>query len=213
MKHTFKNAHITYDPKRVLVLMDLDDVLVDWKGEAAKLYRRCHDLEETGVCDNKTIDWMLSKDLSELIESYGPGYGVDWWATLPLTPWAEDLENLMQELYEEQVIQGVVLCTNPGQHTGAYEGKRRWMEEHGYNPCWQMMTKHKWLCAWKNTVLVDDMHQNVHAFEEAGGEYFLWPKKAEWEKDLTDEGEDRYCPLLKGLILRTYTRLHDMRLT
>lgn len=212
MKHTYKYVEVKYDPKQVTVLLDLDDILVDWKGEAAKLYRRMNGLEETGVCDNKTIDWYLAKNLSDLIEDQG----AEWWATLPPTPWAEALENLMQELFTEHLIQGVVLCTSPGAYTGAYEGKRRWMEEHGYHPSWQIMTKHKWLCAQKNTVLVDDRHENIDAFIKAGGEYFWWPEKAQWEEDLAEDGADACCPILRGLITRLHNRINEpasMRLT
>lgn len=137
-----------------IVLFDVDDVIVDWRGAAHALIGP--DAKE--ICDAFQADRPHSGevDLWHLIKQQ-PRF----WFDLPMNPWAHELIKFVEN-------QGVdwYFCTahSRNDHRSASQ-KIEWAYANGWDAHEKMViTKQKWLCATPNNILVDDKDSNCEEF-------------------------------------------------
>lgn len=157
------------------ICLDLDDVLVDFEGGVEKLMlgSKIEDVEEQKQFWNViSFDEETRGRMWEFINKGGP----DWWANLEKLPWANDLLSAAKSACDE-----VVILTSPGATEGAAiaaQGKVRWsIKEFGSNVL--CMTSKKYICANKNTLLIDDLKKFIGPWEDSGGIAFKLRKR--WE--------------------------------
>lgn len=137
-----------------IVLFDVDDVIVDWRGAAHALIGP----NAKEICDafQRNEPHPGEVDMWELIRAQPT-----FWLDLPMNPWALD----MIKFVEEQGVEWY-FCTahSKNDHRSATQ-KLEWCHRHGWCPHEKMViTKQKWLCAAPNKILVDDKDSNCEEF-------------------------------------------------
>lgn len=160
-----------------IVYLDLDDVLVDWKGSAIGLYWETKGLK-MGTSDpmdtsETHIERMFDDGLEDMINRQGP----EWWENLPPMPYHRSMLELLYDLSRDFRIKDWRIVTNPHRFLHSYEGKRRWMKRWGMEPHHHVMTSAKHLLAKPNTILIDDLLSNCQNFSKAGGHAYLYPDR------------------------------------
>ena len=191
-----------------IVLFDVDDVIVDWRGTALSLIGP----QAQEICDafQRNEHHPGEVDLWELIRAQPT-----FWLDLPMNPWARDLIKFVEGLGIEWFF-----CTahSKNDHRSATQ-KLEWCEKHGWCPHEKMViTKQKWLCAAPDTILIDDKDSNVREFiwggrfdqkpVRAGGHAIVMPQPWNAAKDFVDSRQEfveagimHYSTLIKGIPL------------
>ena len=169
------------------ILLDLDGVLIDFVQRA---------LEQHGV-KMKDLDWpaglyCLTKVLGisdeefwRMLDSH------DYWSSLPWTEEGREIVALAEKAVGKK---NVYLCTSPTLSPFSGSGKMAWIyrELKGYQRKF-LIGAPKYLCADKETILIDDAEHNINKFVEHGGHAFLFPRH--WNK--RHEDQDRGLDMLK----------------
>lgn len=137
-------------------LLDLDGVVADFALAASKLH---------GLPYPPT-EWNWYEPMSEA-EFYAP-FDEDFWATLPETPEAHAVVDLMRERFGNRLA----FLTSPAPTRGCREGKERWAARFDLDVI-PYRKKYHLASPWH--VLVDDAPHNVEAFRMFG-DAFLWPQ-------------------------------------
>jgi len=104
--------------------------------------------------------------------------GVDFWAELEKFPWADELINFAESIFQDNII----VCTSagtPGTHffNNAAIGKGYWFGK--YYPKYAknlVLCNKKHLLAAPNKILVDDIEDNTTPFSAAGGKSIVFPQ-------------------------------------
>jgi 5' nucleotidase, deoxy (Pyrimidine), cytosolic type C protein (NT5C) len=161
------------------ILLDIDEVLVDFIGPACELWNSTREAAEAhwlaGVWD---MIPPLSKALG-LTESMPPE--VFWtafrnhssfWPTLPLLPWFHELLAAVSLIDPEyHLISAPTLCHS------SYTGKVLWIKKlFGEKFDRFALTPHKELFARPDIVLIDDRDSNVEKFRAKGGFAIVFPR-------------------------------------
>lgn len=160
--------------KKITIFMDLDGVLSNW------LQAACD------VCDIDLDDDRIRKDIKDndgQLDNYVEegnlwdnieNAGVDFWSKMELFSWSKKLYKEVEKVADEFAI-----LSSPGKFPAvaapACHGKALWLEEHFNNKEQYLFGYKKFLCANKDTILIDDSQRKIEPFKEAGGYGFLWP--------------------------------------
>lgn len=159
------------------IFLDLDGVLVNWSGGLCNLLGidpYCKEAQEILSSDKPIEGWKFgSKDD---VENAVLSAGYDFWINLETLPWAERLIQLCAKYGE------VYFLTSPHIfHAGAH-AKFDYIYDN-FNSTNIAITKHKYLCAKPNHILIDDYIKNLDEWEKESGTGFKWPCQWQLRKD------------------------------
>jgi len=164
--------------KKINVFLDMDGCISNWLQAACDL---CDiDLNDEEIRQKiKKRDGFLDGHVDEkTLWKNIKNEGVDFWANLELFPWSKKLYNTLEKLADEFAI-----LSSPGKYpeiaASACDGKVIWLDKHFNNKERYIFGYKKYLCASKNTILVDDSRNKIGPFIEAGGHGFRWPNPLE----------------------------------
>jgi 5'(3')-deoxyribonucleotidase len=161
------------------ILLDLDDVLVDFVDGACRVFNTTR----FRLCSNwEPGNWdmipALSKTVNEVIT---PDYfwerihhlGSEFWFHLDNHTWMQRLVNVVEKLDPNWHLVTAPAFTG---HISSYQGKCEWIkEEFGHSFDRFAITPHKHLFARHDSVLVDDRETTVNKFRELGSNAILFP--------------------------------------
>ncbi len=166
----------------MLVCFDMDEVLTDFIGAAAKLHEITREeLEEVRVPG----EWSIEKPIGTIKNDptfdtndfWNPIHeaGEDFWYYLNKLPWFDDVKRLMEDCHLAGGDFRIV--TSPSKHPSSYSGKVRWLKtKFGMGFDKFHITPHKEdLATYTSTVLIDDREENIYKFTKAGGQGILFP--------------------------------------
>jgi 5'(3')-deoxyribonucleotidase len=147
------------------ICLDMDGVLVDFVGGAATLIG--YDPSVVNTWDYYPLIGKTENEFWRAIDAAGS----DFWATLPIYPWALDL-------YREcKAIAPTIFLTSPSQCPSSMHGKLRWMQDNfGRQFRDYLVGPKKEFCATPDTILIDDSDANCKKFQAAGGRPILFPR-------------------------------------
>lgn len=154
-----------------MIYLDLDGVVVDWSGGVCKLLnidKTDPECQKILRSDNWLQGWKFgtNEDIDRLVGAAGYSF----WYNLELLPWAHDLYNLLSE------YSNVIFLTSPGKfHAGAH-AKLDYIWDHFGNRDY-ILTKHKYVCASVDSILIDDMQKNMDEWRAHGGICWHWPNQ------------------------------------
>jgi 5'(3')-deoxyribonucleotidase len=161
------------------ILLDMDDVLVDFSGAAARLWgetkARLEEFWEPGHWDMRpALSAALGLDhVMSMNDFWYPlNNNAQFWEGLEWTPWAKELIELTEKLTTDWWV-----VTAPSMCESSYVGKLRWLRRHfggGFRRYIPIVDKD--LLANPTTCLVDDRDSNIKAFNEAKGKGVLLPR-------------------------------------
>jgi len=160
------------------ILLDMDGVLVDFVGGAAKAHGWTHDqLVQVWPPGQYEIAEPMGLTLDEFWQPINET-GEQFWLQLEPLPWIHDILHLLVTI---ETVTGVdwYIATTPSHHSSSYSGKVKWLQEFfGQDFDRFILTGHKHLLAGNGqTVLIDDNRSNVDKFVRAGGEALLFPAR------------------------------------
>lgn len=145
--------------------LDVDGVLHDWTGQAAKLFGVDRAIFVTHE-GHKHLGISKAK-MWDTINDAGPSF---WQGEL--LPWANELYGFCQSLGE------VYLLTSPSADDSSFIGKRKWIRKHfgqqGLSKT--LIASCKEACAYDGSVLIDDYDTNYEKFKAGGGRAILFPQ-------------------------------------
>lgn len=159
------------------IFLDMDDVLVDFKGGWCNFNGRKRDCPET---QEHWRVWSAGGDTSRFSQEFffnGIDGNEDFWTGLEPLPWMEDLVSLV-----DQVSPDWHVITSPGPCDTTYSGKVKWLKRYFGNFFDRFcITPHKYLFAQPGTLLIDDRESNVRGFithegKLTGGQALVFPR-------------------------------------
>lgn len=155
-----------------MILMDMDGVMVDFVGGAARLFDRdVEELMESWPAGQFDICPVLGVSATQFWSRIDRA-GEEWWAYLEDYPWTRDLIEMMS-VHDG----GFVISTSPSRSCHSSSGKVRWLQSRfGGSFRGYMLGEHKHLMAKPGAILVDDNEVSVLKFREHGGEAVLFPQ-------------------------------------
>jgi 5'(3')-deoxyribonucleotidase len=151
--------------------VDLDGVLFDWVGSAAKILNV--DLTNPVTRDffkNNTNAMDLHVGKGRMWKGID-AHGEDFWANLELFPWAVNLWKYCVNYFGKD---NLYICTAPSDNPACAAGKVRAIKKH-FNTKHFVITPRKAACASPRSFLIDDTEKQIQRFTDAGGTAFLWP--------------------------------------
>lgn len=154
-------------------LLDMDGVIADFNGGAAKLFDRSP--ETTYVWGFHKKNWRLSdKEFWDTIDANSPNF----WKFLPTYPWTFDMVQMMDAHFGR----GWLICSTPGGNVvKCKKGKRQWLTRLNIrSPIPVLFTDEKERYATLDSILIDDKPKTIDVFNAAGGRGILFP--APWNK-------------------------------
>jgi len=166
------------------IYLDLDGVVADFHSGWCDLW----EIDRSNV--DKITSWHLGLQAAAEVRL---GYtmsmdqvwmtledaGAEWWANLPLLPWANDLVELCQ------THAPVVFMTSPAlspsrsatrTNTSCLTGKIMWMEKHFPEITRWAITPVKHHMSHPGALLIDDSTHGCDVFQKHGGEVYLFPR-------------------------------------
>lgn len=172
----------------IRIILDLDEVLLDWCGPACKaFYAKLDDVQGYWTPGM----WGIVKPLDDYLTSRGmcrpDGKPLDdeklwakirevpnFWESLPRLPWATQLIKMVDRVAVSWLI---VTQGQPYHDPRSYGGKvyslQSWL---GRTFDRFAITCHKYEYARSDTILIDDNQDNCKAFVEHGGQAILFPR-------------------------------------
>lgn len=177
------------------ILLDLDEVLADFVGPAAKLWGLTREqllphwtegvwdmvppmIEALKVSKEKTlIPYLNQGKFWDMLDSE------DLWANLPRTQWFNPLLKLVDNLTLDWHI-----ITSPIHATSCYVGKVKWIKRYfGLDFNRFAITPHKEIFAGPDVILIDDRDSTIEKFNKYGGKGIVFPahhnSRHEWKED------------------------------
>lgn len=158
--------------------LDVDGVVADLCGALAVRFKRPVSTWPRG-------DYDLSRILG--FESHGALWndlGHEFWAMLPLTPWARDLVSLVDAEFGCHRV--VFVTVSELLDPGCASGKAVWLREHFPGRAW-FIGPNKAVLARPGALLIDDADVNVAAWQDRDGPAILLP--ARWNARHKGEGD------------------------
>jgi len=154
------------------ILVDLDDVLVDFVGAAVKLHKRSMaELNEKRIPGTWDISKPLGLSPTEFWYPINHVAGSSFWSNLEKLPWYNELLEAVKAKTNDWYI-----VTTPSLHLSSYAGKLAWfVSTFGSSFNQYVLTQHKHLLANEQTILIDDSDRNIKKFCDAGGIGLLFP--------------------------------------
>lgn len=155
----------------VTILLDMDEVLVDFVSAAIALHGQDR---ETVYARWKPGKWSMTEPLQLTPDQFWEPIhraGADFWVNLEPKPWIEELIKIV-----EQYTRNWHVVTSPSRCPTCYDGKVRWLKNY-FGPGFDRfaITPHKHLFAKPNTILIDDRGENCRKFEAYGGDAIIFP--------------------------------------
>jgi len=155
------------------IILDMDEVLVDFVGGVAKLYdttrEAVREKQTPGVWDIAHTFDVSAPTLYRNVYKVGLGF----WLKLEPLPWIDELIELVEQFDPDWQI-----ATSPNRAADSYFGKACWLKNYfGTDFDRFVITPHKHLFAKEGTVLIDDKEENVQKFKAAGGRGIVFPTK------------------------------------
>lgn len=155
----------------------MDGVLSDWVGETCKIFGKiASDYDNKWIQGNPQIEKTLGISTSSLWDAIN-SRGSLFWENLPELPWA-------RELYSECCKRAeTFFLTSPSHDPPSLDGKLRWICKFTGDTKFRnyLIGSPKFLCASKNTVLIDDTDIKIEDFRKNGGSGVLFPQP--WNKN------------------------------
>ncbi len=96
-----------------------------------------------------------------------------FWENIQPYPWANELVQMCESLAP------VHFCSAPAKHHSCASAKIKWLRNHGLMGLHDdnyLLTRHKWMAAGPNRVLIDDGEHNVEDFVKYGGNAITFPQ-------------------------------------
>lgn len=157
------------------ILLDMDGVLADLVPAVLKAYdvpyqyrewpSDCHGLY--AVCKK------LKETFNVPMDEFWTNLSADFWWLLPKT---EYCDQIVQKAVDLAGLYNVHFCTYAVTPQSA-EGKMRWIESNYPGMADRLiLTKHKWVLAKPDYILVDDRCQSCREFRQHGGEAVIVPR-------------------------------------
>ncbi len=149
------------------ILIDMDEVLVDFIGGAAKALGLSR---EAVMNERKVNEWSITRALRVLLDEPEfnddkmwdviNGVGVGFWEELEPLPWIHDVLEVVQSHTADWHI-----ATAPSRCDTSYTGKVRWLKNY-FGPTFDrfVITPHKNLYARPSSILIDDRARNIDRF-------------------------------------------------
>lgn len=156
-----------WELKTVKIFLDLDDVLVDFTGEACKLHGVDYEELKTRWAPGS---WGIDAGLGLTADQFWAVIteaGEPFWKNLPWLPHAEFLMELVGP-------HPWWILTTPARHPSSWSGKKRWADKTGQTDR-LILTRDKTVCANRNSLLIDDRYENCQEFYAAGGNAICYP--------------------------------------
>lgn len=154
------------------VFLDLDEVCADLMTPLARAHGVAFD---RATCKpTYDLDKQLGKSQDD-IWSHPTVRGSEFWATLPKTPWADDLVGLCAEMFPGSVSFLSQVVRDPW----CAAGKARWVAEHFPHVPFLIGTR-KTVVAGAGKLLIDDYGVNCAEWKMRGGTAVLFP--APWNE-------------------------------
>lgn len=152
---------------KLIIFWDMDGVLADWQKAACKTMNADYDK----VIANWNNEWDLA---SQLGVSKGYMWSKidaihDWWEHIEPYPWLDELLKIAKK--NESYILSAPHITR-----SCAAGKIAWISKHTKFGGRVILTKHKYLCAGPDRILIDDNDKKCAEFEKAGGNVILFPQ-------------------------------------
>lgn len=153
------------------IVLDVDGVLSNWLSSAAHLMG-------VDLTDPEIRTKLKTGRLEDLVgkaamwSEIGKA-GASFWENLAPLPWCQTLfVGLQQKVGGEHVF----ILTAPSHDSVSASSKIKWCRKHlKISPERIIITPSKWMCARKDTFLIDDTAKQVNRFKENGGGAYLWP--------------------------------------
>ena len=152
----------------IKLYVDSDSVLVNFK----KAVQELGPGPAAGLAEDATD--VQKQCMYDAIEAAGPGF----WANLEWLDGAQELWELVSRLCNNPVI-----LTAPGLFTHAVEGKKEWVRRNLPGAS-LVVTNQKSAYAERDAILIDDMVNNIGAWQEAGGIGILYKSFPQTEAEL-----------------------------
>ena len=155
-----------------LILLDMDEVLVDFVGGACRLFRadpnRLKNRPEWDIVPYLGLVGLTQNRFWERINLAGE----DFWLDLEELPWASDVLELCNQ-YAERVL----IVTTPSTDVDSYSGKVKWLQRRfGRDFKDFCLFSEKELLAKPDRLLIDDNPDNCAKFVEEGGNSLVCPQ-------------------------------------
>jgi 5'(3')-deoxyribonucleotidase len=181
----------------------MDGVIANFNRQLLKYHHRPDLLEKEAKGEYPT-DWYYDGELGETEDTlWWPVIlaGASFWSDIEDYKWAtallEILDNTGIDWY---------LCTQPYTSPDSYSGKYEWIHNYfGSTFDRVIMTKHKYLLAHANALLIDDKESNCDKFVEAGGKAYLFPQP--WNRN---SGLNKFVWLRTALELTFGKEIHNV---
>lgn len=165
--------------KNLRILLDLDEVLVDFVGSACRVHGV--DRDEVNAYRVEWRCWDLVKAISSLpgreismSQFWEPIHklGEQFWLELKELPWAREMFDLVTQIIDVDCF----IVTSPSLETSSYSAKVKYMRRM-FGPTFDnfVVTSHKYLMAREGVLLIDDRPENVEKFIRYGGDGILFP--------------------------------------
>jgi len=148
-------------------LLDMDGVLADFVTPS---------LQATGIplAHDECQSWNYFAPFMSENEFWRKIDAVDgFWDSLKPYPWARELVQMCE------LIAPVYFCSAPARHHSCASAKITWLRTHGLMGKRDdnfLLTKHKWMAAGPNRVLIDDGEHNIDDFVKHGGKAIKFPQ-------------------------------------
>jgi 5'(3')-deoxyribonucleotidase len=161
------------------ILLDLDEVLVDFVGGACRALNVNQEEIERLTTNSEWGSLILAiSDLKgfRLTEEFFWAViheeGEAFWAELQPLPWASYVLNLVKCLTDDWHI-----ISSPSRDPVSYGGKVKWLKNYfGKDFDRFALTPHKSIFAQEDVLLIDDREQNIIDFLVAGGDGIVFPR-------------------------------------
>jgi FMN phosphatase YigB (HAD superfamily) len=155
----------------MIIFLDMDEVLVDFTGGAAKVFGLT--VKEMG---EKFGSWCSGDDFWLRIRDYGERR---FWEELEPLPWIAELLSFVRAFDERWMIVSAAKAKGrDGSCYSAYVGKLRWIQK-WFPPEFDRfeIVSNKYLLAREGRLLIDDSKDNCDMFRKMGGEAILFPSR------------------------------------
>jgi 5'(3')-deoxyribonucleotidase len=153
-----------------MIFLDVDGVLADFAGAAARLHGRTQPLDSWWPRGAYSMAAVLNISGDEFWAPINAA-GSDFWRDLEVLP---HFEAMIAALHPRRFT----LLTSPSREPSCLQGKLEWIHKvFGSKFRDYVITPRKHLLAHPlcGAILIDDLPSNCHDFEMAGGEAILFP--------------------------------------
>ena len=152
------------------IFLDMDDVTLDTTNYLIKWHNKPWPFDDPKNCGNRNIAQILGMSYRECWEDLP----VEFWATIPWTPWGEAMVAEAEKYFPDQVY----LLTSPIPNGVCSHGKQLWVNKNMPEYKNKMIIGHKkYVVVNEDGLLIDDSYTNEEKFDKAGKSesFFLFP--------------------------------------